>query len=329
MATIIDPGMPTLLNVMRSLTPNGSVEMDMAETMSAKLAILDDIPWQEANMTTGHLITSRTGLPAPKWRKFNQGIDPSKSTRAQYEEGLGMLEDRSDVDVDLAKLNGNAAAFRASEDRGFLEGFGQSLETSVLYENAHTSPERIHGLTPRYYATTGYAASSYVAKGTNAGVNCDSIWLINWSLDGVFGIYPKGSAAGLQKEDMGIRYKEDASGKEFRVYTTNFQWKCGIAVKDYRYSARYQWDPDDANFADTAKGMITAIQQLLGTVYDMDATKARLYMSRRSFNKLNAQLISNTVNLLEYVELGKRRVSSIFGIPIRITDALVQESAIS
>lgn len=329
MATITDPGFPTLVNILKRLAPNGSVESQMAELMTSKRAILDDIPWVEGNLPTGHLITSRTALPTPSWRRFNEGVVPQKSESIQFEEACGMLETRSDIDVKLADLNGNAAAYRASEDKAFLEGFSQLLETAFLYENATTSPQRIHGLTPRYPATTGYTASSYVTKGTNAGVNCHSVWLINWDQDKVFGVYPKGSQAGLKQQDMGKLYTPDTNSRELLVYRTQFNWDCGLAVKDYRYSTRHQWDPDDANYADSAKGLYLAMQQMIGTVFDMDATKARFYMNRTTFNKLNAQLISNTTNMLEYVELGKRRVPAYMGIPIRITDSLVAESAIS
>lgn len=329
MATIVDPGFPTLVNVLKRLRPDGSVESDMAELMSKKLALLEDVPWVEGNLPTGHLITSRTGLPSPKWRKLNEGISPSKSETAQYEEACGMLEDRNDVDVKVAQLNGNAAAYRASEDKAFLEGFSQQLESAFLYENALTNPQRIHGLSQRYPATTGYTASGYVSKGTNAGVNCHSVWLLNWNPDKLFGIFPKGSTAGLQKKDMGERYVIAPNGKEMLAYTTQFNWDCGLAVKDYRYSARHQWDPDDTNYADTAKGLYLAMTNMIGTVYDLDATAARFYMNRTSLNKLNAQLISNTTNALEYIELGKRRVPHFMGIPIRVTDSLVAESAIS
>lgn len=329
MPTFSDPGWPNLVNIMKRLTPAGGIEALMAELMSQKLAILDDIPWKEGNLPTGELITSRTALPSPSWRRFNQGVDPTKSTTVQFEEGCGMLSTRSEVDCDLADLNGNAAAFRESENKAHLEGFAQTLETAFLYENAATNPERIHGLSARYAATTGYTASGYVSKGTVAGVNAHSIWLINWAPDKLYGIFPKGSMAGLKQQDMGKLYVEDSSNRRFLAFCTQFDWKCGLAVKDYRYAARHQWDPDDTNYEDADKSLYLQLQTMLGTVYDLDAAHARFYMDRTSFAKLNAQLASNSANFLEYVEAGKKRIPSFMGVPIRITDALVAESAIS
>jgi hypothetical protein len=332
MATYTDPGYPTLQNILNRMRPDGSIETDMIDLMSKKMPLLEDMPWKEANGMTGHLITSVNSLPTPQWKELNKGIDATKGNSVQFTEACGMLEDRSDVDVKVAELNGNAAAFRASEDKIKLESFAQTLETAVLYENAMTNAARIHGLSSRYVATTGYTASSYVLKpGTNSGSNCRSIWLINWNEDKCFGIYPKASMGGLKREDMGKRYVRDQNSKDLLVYTTQFNWDVGLAVADYRYSCRFQWDPDDSagGFADSGKGLYLGLQDMIGTVYDMDQTKARLYMDRTSAKKLAAQLASNSANFLEYIELGKRRVPSFMGVPIRITDSLVAESAIS
>jgi hypothetical protein len=330
MSTISDPGFPTLANVAKRLKPDGSVETDMVDLLSKKTPILEDIPWVQCNNKTGHLITSVNALPSPTWRRLNEGISPTKGETVQYEETCGMLQDRSDIDVKLVELFGSA--YRATEDKIKLESFGQTLETAIFYENALTNPQRIHGLAQRYPATTGYTASSYVLKpGTNSGTNCHSVWLINWDPNYLFGIFPEGSVGGLKQQDKGRRYTvSPVNSKEMEVYTTQYDWDCGLAVRDYRYSCRMQWDPDDStNFADSAKGMFLSMQDMIGTVYDMDATKARFYMNRTSFNKLTKQLASNTTNFLEYIEAGKRRIPAFLGVPIRITDSLVQESAIS
>lgn len=330
MSTLADSGFPNLVNVAKRLTPSGSVESSIAELLSKELEFLDDVPWVEGNLPTGHRITSRTGLPSPTWRKLNQGLDPVKSETAQYEEACGMLEAYSKVDVDLADLNGNAAGFRASEDAAFIEAFSQEVARALLYETTVTAPEKIHGLTPRYAASSGYTASSYVLpKGTLSGTNAESVWLITWAPGRVYGIYPRASKAGLSMEDLGRKLTNAPDGKEFLAYVSRFQWKCGLAVQDYRYAVRMQWDPDDStNFPDTGKNMYLFMQQMLGTIYKV-LPATRFYMSRTSFNKLSAQLAANSANFLEYVADGGRRVPSFLGVPIRVTDALIGETAIS
>lgn len=329
MATITDPGFPTLLNVAKRLDPNGGIAA-IAEVLEKNIPTLEDIPWVEGNLPTGHRITSRTGLPSPSWRKLNQGLDPVKSETAQYDESCGMLEAYSKVDVDVAALNGNTAAFRASEDKAFIEAISEEFVRAVFYENAVSSPERIHGLSPRYAASSGYTASSYVLpKGTLSGSNCQSVWLITWDPERIFGIYPKASIAGLAMHDMGVQLVNDANSKQFRAYVSHFQQKCGVAVKDYRYAVRMQWDPDDGTtFADTGKNMYLYMQEMLDTVFKV-TPNTRFYMSRTSSKKLNTNLAANSVNFLEYVSMGGRRVPHFLGVPIRIDDTLTGESAIS
>jgi len=331
MATFTDSGYPTLVDVTKRLRPDGSVETDMAELLQKKLPFIQDIPWIESNMPTGHLVTSRTGLPTPTWRGFNEGVDPTKTESEQYVESMGMLRDYSNVDPDFAKLHGDIAAFRMSEDKGKIEAFGQEVERSFLYESILTAPKRIHGLTPRYPATSGYTASDYViGLGTRSGTNCQSIWLINWDPDSLFGIYPKHSVAGLQKRDLGEQMvTSPVNGKQMTALVTEISWDLGLCVKDYRKAVRLQWDPDDTEgVSDTGKSLYLGLQRMIDTVHDL-GPHARFYMSRVSMAKLNQQVASNAEGSLQWVELNGRLTPHFRGIPIRISDTLTGETAIS
>lgn len=330
MATLTDTGYPTLKNVVSRLRPDGGIETDIAEMLSKNNPQLDDIPWIEGNMPTGHRITSRTGLPSPTWRMLNQGVDPSRSDTAQFDETCGMLEAYSNVDIDLAKLNGNEAAFRRSEDMAQIEAISQEAARAIFYESVLTSPEKIHGLSARYAGTSGYTASAYVKKpGTTAGTNAQSIWLINWQPGKLYGIYPKGSVAGLKTEDLGKQRVTDSNSKQYLAYVSHYQWKLGIAVQDYRYAVRLQWDPDDStNYPDGGKNLYLDLQDMLSLI-QAPGPGMRFYMSRTSKMKLDRQLASNAANFLEYLDSGRGRIPSFMGTPIRITDALVGETAIS
>lgn len=330
MATLTDSGFPTLLNVAKRLTPTGSVETSIAETLSKKLDMMQDLPWLEGNLPTGHRITSRTGLPSPTWRRINQGLDSTKSETTQYDETCGMLEAFSKVDVSLAELNGNAAAFRKSEDDAFLEAYAQEVARAIFYESTASNAERLHGLSARYAASSGYTASGYVLpKGSLAGTATNqSVWLINWEPGRIYGIYPKASKAGLSMTDMGKQLVPDGNNKQFLAYVSHFKWDCGLAVQDYRYACRMQFNPADTDFLVGAKGLYLGMQDMLSTVHDVGPA-ARFYMSRTAFNRLMGQLASNSSGFLEYVADGGKRVPAFLGVPIRVTDALVGESAIS
>lgn len=335
MSTLADSGFPNLAEWQKRQKPGGGVA-ELVNTMSKVLPELDDIPWKEGNLPTGHRITQVTGLPSPSWRKLNSGVAATKDTTEQFDETCGILEDESKVDVDHAKLNGDEAAYRASRDKIKQEAFAQTFATALFYESVSTNPERIHGLTPRYPATTGFTSSGYTLAGTNAGTNAHSIWLITWDLDKVYGIYPKGSMAGLTVEDIGKQRVLDASSNSFMAYCTRMQWKCGIAVEDYRYLVRAQWDPDDADYADNEKGVYLLMRRMLNTIYRRGGT-TRFYMDRTTKTKLDAQLASNDVNPMSWAHpknedgsMAPGHLVPMFdGVPIRVTDALVAETAIS
>lgn len=301
----------------------------MAEILNKKLDFLQDIPWVECNLETGHQISYRTGLPSMQWRSINRGVSLTKTSSETFIESTGMIEDRAEVDVDMP---GNMAANRLTEETGKIEMMSQGFATAVFYESTYSNADRIHGLSPRYGGASGYVASSYMfTSATHAGVTNRSIWLINWEPGKVYGIYPKGSSAGLKRQDLGEIDATDPvdTTKKFRAYGTKLQWKCGIAVEDYRTSVRYQWDPDSAECADTAKGIYLAMQKMLGTVFNL-ASNARFYMDRTSFNLLVEQLATNATDFVKYVQMntGGVLVPHFLGIPIRVTDALVAETGV-
>src|SRR3546814_3731512 len=76
--------------------PDGSVSA-IAELLSQDNEILEDMPYVEGNLTTGHRATIRTGLPTATWRKLNAGIPTSKSRTNQVDATCGMLEARGAV----------------------------------------------------------------------------------------------------------------------------------------------------------------------------------------------------------------------------------------
>ncbi len=102
MSTLNTNGFSTLLDVAKRLDPNGKIAR-IVESLTVDCPLLEDMPWVEANGPDGHLITTRTSLPSLTWRKYNQGILPTKSSTAQFSEVCGMLDGTSKVDVKLAQ----------------------------------------------------------------------------------------------------------------------------------------------------------------------------------------------------------------------------------
>ena len=138
---------PTLIDVASRLDPNSNIDK-IVELLAATNEVLQDMTFIEGNLPTGHKTTVRTGLPGVTWRKLYGGVQPSKSTTAQVTDSAGMLEAYAEVDKALADLNGNAAAFRLSEDRAFIEAMSQEMSQTLFYGNEGTEPEAFTGFAP-------------------------------------------------------------------------------------------------------------------------------------------------------------------------------------
>jgi hypothetical protein len=146
---LLATGALTLADWAKRLDPDGQVPK-VAELLSQTNEILEDAVFMEGNLPTGHRLTIRTGLPQVFYRMINQGVPTSKSTTAQIDEACGILEARSHIDVELAKLNGNTAAFRLSEDQAFIEAMNQTMAGAMFYGNLATDPRQFLGLQTRY-----------------------------------------------------------------------------------------------------------------------------------------------------------------------------------
>src|SRR5689334_18620482 len=153
MTTNTHGGYATLAEVASRLDPNGQAAT-IANILSKKNPVLQDIPWVEGNLVTGHQIAqTHTSLPSGTWRQINQGVAATKGQTAVYTESCARLEDESVIDEALLELNGGMA-WRMTEDALKMEGLSQQFATALFYESASSNPERIHGLAPRYPATS-------------------------------------------------------------------------------------------------------------------------------------------------------------------------------
>lgn len=324
----------TLADFAKRLDPDGKVAA-IVDLLSQSNEILSDMLWMEGNLPTGHRTTVRTSLPTVAWRLLNQGVQPSKSTTAQIDEGCGMLEAYSEVDKDLAELNGNTAAFRLSEAQSFIEAMNQEFAQTLFYGNASTAQEEFTGFAARYASLSG-ATGQNIITGSGSGSDNSSIYLVCWGAQTIHGIFPKGSQAGLIHEDLGLTTVETSAGiagTRMRAYLDHWQWKCGIALRDWRYVVRIP-NIDISNLvakssaADLPELMIKATHRLPFA----GMGKPVFYMNRTCFEMLDIQRRDDVISggQLTYGEVDGKRVAFFRGIPVRIVDQLLEtEAAVS
>lgn len=237
-------GHPTLVNWAKFLDPNGKA-YDVAELLNQSNEFLKWMPWIEGNLATGHKAAVRAGLPTVQFRRFYQGVAVSKTDRAIIEDVCAMQEGRNEIDKDLADLNGDQNAFRMSEGIGFTESMTQSCAQNLIYGDASLNKDGITGLSPRYNnigAVNGVVpnTSANIIDAGGTGSNNTSVWLVVWGNETVTGIFPKGSKAGLDHEDLGVidAFDSNTPARRFRAYAERWVWKYGLHVKDWRYVVR-------------------------------------------------------------------------------------------
>lgn len=339
------PGAVTLTDFAKSIDPNGSTA-SVIELLNQSNEVLQDMRWTEGNLPTGHRTTVRTGLPTPTWRKLYQGVQPTKSLRAQVDDACGMLEARNEVDVDLAMLNGNTASFRLSEAQAEVEGMNQAFTQALFYNDTAANPERFMGLAPRYSSISAPNGVNIV-DGGGTGSDNTSIWLVLWGENTVTGIYPKGSQAGLTHQDLGEidAFDTQTPPARFRALADLWKWKCGLTVRDWRYVVRIaNVDVSDlvgqtgtqAPTAATAlvKLMIRAMARIpqmgMGTAAFYANRTVKEYLSIAALDKSNAALaIQPAINQFGDVSPGSvgNGTTTFLGVPVRTVDALLSTEA--
>jgi hypothetical protein len=320
---------PTLLDVSKRLDPDGSIAT-IAEMLTEKNAILEDMPWFEGNLPTGHRHTIRTGLPEPTWRKMYGGVQPTKSTTTQVTDTTGNLEAYAEVDKALADLNGNTAAFRLSEDRPHIDGIAKELAQTFFYGNEGTEPEAFTGIAPRMNSTTE-ANGQMVIKAGGVGSDNTSIYLCVFGEQGGWGIYPKGSKAGLEMEDKGQVTIEnvDGNGGRMEAYRSHYVQKAGFAMKDWRQFARIcNIDASLMHVAANAKELVRYMIIASERVEDIGAGRPVFYVNRHIMTQLRIGILEKIATNLTWETVAGKRVMIFDEIPVKRCDAITNSETL-
>ena len=337
-----------LLDWAKRTDPDGTAPI-IADLLSQTNAILQDATYVQGNLPTGHRVTISTGLPTVYYRALNEGIPTSKATTAQVDESCSILEARSEVDIDLAMLNGNTAEFRMGEARMFIEAMNQKMATGLFYGNPANDPKEFLGLAPRYSTTAAGNGQNVILAGGASDPTQTSVWLVCWSDQTVFCPFPKGSKAGLLQEDLGRQTSFDvvggASGTRMEVMAERFQWKSGLVVKDWRYAVRIaniETNSADAgainkldnyNAPNTVTNQIHQMAKAVARIPNTSMGRTVFYMNRTVFTGLMRLALESSANALSITDAAtqfgtNQSMLSFMGIPIRQVDSILNTEAV-
>lgn len=329
--TVLATSVVTLGDWAMRVDPEGKIPT-IVEMLGQKNECIADAHWEQGNLPTGHRIIQRTGLPTVMARSLNQGITPSKSTTMPVDEATASIEGFLEIDKDIVELNGNEAAFRMSEADAFIEGMNQAFSQLFMYGDPTLAPAVFRGLSPRYASSTGYSGTNVVKGGGSGNVNT-SIWLVCWGPNSVFGIFPKGSQAGLEHRDLGLQVVENVAGvggARMMAYREHWQWKCGLAVADWRYAVRICNIDTTISSNNITADLIGLMSRAIDRLPSLTAGRCAFYMNRTMFSILKIQALAKSNQALS-VEEGLTQIEYKFlGIPLRKVDQILNtESTIS
>jgi hypothetical protein len=319
----------TLADHAKRLDPTGKIAA-IVEMLAQTNEILLDMSWIQGNLPTGHRTTVRTGLPTVAWRLINSGVTPSKSTTAQIDEQAGILEAWSEVDVDLVTLNGNQAATRMSEARAFIEAMNQEMASTLFYGNVGLAPEEFTGLAPRYSSLSAGNATNIIDAG-GTGSDNTSLWLVSWHPDTIAGIFPNGSSAGLIHNDYGeqtIQVTAGVAGQRMRAFQERWQWKAGLALKDWRHVVRIA----NIDVSDLAGGSAADLVEAMETAEEIipnELGRKVWYGNRTVFRYLRKQVREGVSagGGITYENIGGKRVRMFGETIVRRVDAILNTEA--
>lgn len=258
---------------------SGGNQLPVAEMLSQSNDMIDDIPMMEGNQVFSHEVSLRTSLPSGYWRIANSGVPLGKSTTNKATFSMATLEVYSQVDKLIASAAKDLNSFRATEDRAFVMGLGQTMVQGIFYGNLVANPAQFFGLSSFYNTLNPALASNAPALSSAGGTGTSnaSIWLIGFGEGAIYGAYPMNTTAGLMVEDKGdIRPGYDSAGNQFEVYTSWFCWRMSLIVHDWRQAARL------CNIDVTAAGLAGP------NAYDLWSGMAALTMKIPNLGKASA-----------------------------------------
>lgn len=293
--------------------------------------MLEDAVAIECNKGTTHLHTVRTGLPTVTWGKLYQGIPNSKGKTAQVEDTTGFVEGLSTIDRRLLDLSTNEGAVRLSEAKAYLEAMANETATKMIYGNSSSDPEEFMGFAPRFNDLSASNGNQIIDAG-GTGTDNTSIWFVTWGDNQCSVLYPKGTSAGVQREDMGQQRVLDSAGNAYYAMEEKFTHHIGLAVKDWRYVSRIA----NIDVSQMQAGSVPLYDFMRKAYYKLQnrrvaGGKLAIYCNRDVMEALDALATnagaSDAFIRLRPMEIEGKEVLAYRGIPIRETDAIVNTEA--
>lgn len=289
------------------------VHPQIIHTIQDASPLLDQMPFAVCNNGRSNLTKLITKYPEGQLRGFNEGVESEKTGARITEDATCMVSTYSVIDAEILKQNNFSAAFCAQNDAAFERGLAHAMATRVFQGSRKTDPRGIDGLQARYKKV----GKGVIDAGGTAGNELSDIWLVNWGLDKVHGIFPEGGAAGLQVFDRGESDVYDSNNRRYRGYITDYMWNFGIAVEDPMQVVRIA-NVDDTALTDdpTSVDIYSFLIRAIESLPQDPGAQCAIYMNNAVRTALRLQILQKANVDLQYETVAERKVQVFSGIPV-------------
>lgn len=323
-------GYTTLMDVVNQYTSLDAkaAYIEAAKTLSRMKPLIAIMPMMPSNQIMSNIGSRDSYLPTPGTRQFNEGVAPTASHTTPFTDPICMVEDYSEVDLALWKIQNDPNRWRMGKDQRKVEAMSQKAADLMWYGNVGTDPGAINGFMTRFNSLTtrpnGDSTWPYnVQNGGGSGSDTASVVVMQFGEGKISGIYPKNLPGGLSIEDLGrdtVNTNTLASPKYMEALRTHFAWYFGITVEDercFQRIANFEVSGTSNIFDDDA--LITAINNLPDGGMDPSTTifvprSIKTQMDIRAKDKNNVTYGPN--------EVWGKSVTMFRGVPVMLDEML-------
>ena len=330
----------TYADFVKGLDPKGNFAHRIVELVAKKVEMLDDMTVVAANNGTALETTVRTETPTPVWTTYYGGIPSNKGSKAKIKVSTGRMATKILVDKKLYDDSKDKDAVLEDEISANITGMKNELANAMIYGLLRENPLGINGLFKHYSSydndnTDDTDSSHYVLNAlgksgdTSSKGKLGSIALVGWSPNTITAFHPEHSGTGgIEKSDKRVTDIADpdvGGDATYEAYLQYLYWNLGLAVRDYRYGGRIcniQRDKMLTGGLDAAQKYIELIDRISQRVLD-DGVKQAWYMDRLMWENVSTLFARVTrQNAVSFQQVDGRKERKLFGIPVRIMDAM-------
>lgn len=309
----------------------------VAEVLVQENPMLNDIPYMEMNEGTIHKEEIRATLPAVYYRKANQPIPATKTTTEERTFTATHFESKSQIDAAVAQRGGmdRVAYNRWNQAQGHIQAHALEHASLTIYGSPFSSNLKAAGLFDIFSTlATTEQTSKQVIDGGGSSSDLTSIIRIHWGERAVFGLYPKGTQAGLKRIDRSAGDKlvqiqgTDVNSNTgfYWGYEEDFEIDHGLCVKDYRQASRIaNIDVDNLKSGSSAADLIDLMISGHYKIWNPQNGVGVWYVNRTIEAFLHKQALTKVGAGagIRFDNYQGQKVLEFLGYPVRRADALL------